>query len=531
MAWRTRENARAFSRTPKEPDMDTLAYWLMRLEPLIRIEGEDEIIVVFANRTGNEDDATYAGTSAVLGIQSGEVHVYGVLGRGERELLMVDTSIRPKMKLVCQPARARVPQAATKLAVDTRLSASSDSTTDSDNSLASNASMATSHTSLASADAPPLTPCSFSPMDDPLERFPLEEVPYAQDDFPIKLVTDMPPPPPPPPAPSERFPTPTPVPSVYSRPSSPKSRNCSRSRGADVDMVDSPVLGRMLGNILTDEERLRESSILNGTVEDDRQSRADQYFNRDENDFLESAGATPIEPTPPRSPDDGNRVNIPPRVDSLPNEKALDMNEILFIQDFGHMHLQNPGSRRGTPVATRMLKSPSPAPQQVRNSPAPREGSTGISEAGEKFRVMHISEQLHYPQITPQLISNSPPVEKQARRSPPLRGLVEEDMENEIRLTRAEYSAELERDRPLHSPFEVAVAEAVAKATAEAQWDQPIQSILVDRSQHRTRAVSENNMSLPPIKMDEDPFESSFTKNVLGPRSRHVLPRPRSTIW
>jgi len=98
LAWMTRENPRAFSRTPKEPDMDTLAYWLMRLEPLIRNEGEDEIIVVFANRTGIEGDATYAGTSAVLGIRSGEVRVYGVLGRGERELLVIDTSVRPQAR-------------------------------------------------------------------------------------------------------------------------------------------------------------------------------------------------------------------------------------------------------------------------------------------------------------------------------------------------------------------------------------------------------------------------------------------------
>jgi protein N-terminal amidase len=105
MAWLTREDARSYSRAPKEPDMDTLSYWLARLEPLIRDETVGEIIVVFANRCGVEDDAVFAGTSAVLGIEDGEVKVYGILGRGERELLVVDTNGRPQAKLVSLPVK------------------------------------------------------------------------------------------------------------------------------------------------------------------------------------------------------------------------------------------------------------------------------------------------------------------------------------------------------------------------------------------------------------------------------------------
>jgi hypothetical protein len=103
MAWLTREDARSFSRTRREPDLETLSYWVSRLEPLIRAEGEDEIIVVLANRCGSEGSATYAGTSAVLGVQNGEVRVYGILGRGERELLVVDTSKRPAAHLISDP--------------------------------------------------------------------------------------------------------------------------------------------------------------------------------------------------------------------------------------------------------------------------------------------------------------------------------------------------------------------------------------------------------------------------------------------
>ncbi|KZL86726.1 n-terminal amidase [Colletotrichum incanum] len=107
MAWMTREDGRLFSRMPNEPDMDTLTYWVTRLEPLIRAENEDEIIVVFCNRTGNEEDAVYAGTSAVIGIQDGEVKIYGLLGRGEKELLVVDTNNPPYAKLVYRPEPER----------------------------------------------------------------------------------------------------------------------------------------------------------------------------------------------------------------------------------------------------------------------------------------------------------------------------------------------------------------------------------------------------------------------------------------
>ncbi|KAK0391721.1 hypothetical protein NLU13_1220 [Sarocladium strictum] len=103
MAWITREDGRAYSRAPQEPDMETLTYWVTRLEPLIRSENQDEIIVVFCNRTGTEDEATYTGTSAVLGIQDGEVRVYGMLGRGEKSLLVVDTNNPPRAKMVYRP--------------------------------------------------------------------------------------------------------------------------------------------------------------------------------------------------------------------------------------------------------------------------------------------------------------------------------------------------------------------------------------------------------------------------------------------
>ncbi|KAI0456798.1 carbon-nitrogen hydrolase [Xylaria acuta] len=103
MAWLTREDASLFSRMPNEPDMDTLTYWISRLEPLIRSESREEIIIIFCNRTGIESDAVYAGTSAVIGVKDGEVNVYGILGRGEKDLLVVDTEKPPYAKMVYRP--------------------------------------------------------------------------------------------------------------------------------------------------------------------------------------------------------------------------------------------------------------------------------------------------------------------------------------------------------------------------------------------------------------------------------------------
>ncbi|KAI6503149.1 hypothetical protein MCOR10_011819, partial [Pyricularia oryzae] len=70
------------------------------MEPLIRADRENEIIFVFANRYGSEGDVLYTGSSAVIGICNGKVRVYGVLGRGTKQLLVVDTDKEPSARLV-----------------------------------------------------------------------------------------------------------------------------------------------------------------------------------------------------------------------------------------------------------------------------------------------------------------------------------------------------------------------------------------------------------------------------------------------
>ncbi len=110
MAWITDQDYGSYSRNPTSPDLGILSYWVARFEPLIRAEDQGEVIVVIASRSGAEDNtnspgggnATYAGTSCVLGIEDGEVKVYGILGRGQKELLVVDTENLPQFKLVAE---------------------------------------------------------------------------------------------------------------------------------------------------------------------------------------------------------------------------------------------------------------------------------------------------------------------------------------------------------------------------------------------------------------------------------------------
>ncbi|KAK3994721.1 hypothetical protein QBC44DRAFT_285459 [Cladorrhinum sp. PSN332] len=104
MAWQTHQATEKFNLEPKEPDLETLVYWVQRLEPLVCADKEDEVIVVFCNRAGTEGEVTYTGTSAVLGVKAGNVFVYGILGRGESGLLVVDTNQPPISRLTEQPS-------------------------------------------------------------------------------------------------------------------------------------------------------------------------------------------------------------------------------------------------------------------------------------------------------------------------------------------------------------------------------------------------------------------------------------------
>lgn len=64
----------------------TLMYWIKRLDPIV---WDTKIrIVVFCNRTGEEEGAVYAGTSAVCRVGNGEIHLLKVMGREEGVLVL-----------------------------------------------------------------------------------------------------------------------------------------------------------------------------------------------------------------------------------------------------------------------------------------------------------------------------------------------------------------------------------------------------------------------------------------------------------
>ncbi len=92
MAWLTRLAPEELVMAPLEPDMETLTYWLERFHPFIERARPEPVIIVIANRCGREGDVCYAGSSAVVSIQRGEVRVHGLLGRFEEALLFVDSS-------------------------------------------------------------------------------------------------------------------------------------------------------------------------------------------------------------------------------------------------------------------------------------------------------------------------------------------------------------------------------------------------------------------------------------------------------
>ena len=96
MAWLTWLSSSELNASAAEADLATLNYWTERLVPLVKNE-DREVIVVFANRCGEEpDDARYAGTSWVGKVGRGEVKVWGIAGRAEEKLLCVDTNEEPR---------------------------------------------------------------------------------------------------------------------------------------------------------------------------------------------------------------------------------------------------------------------------------------------------------------------------------------------------------------------------------------------------------------------------------------------------
>lgn len=103
-AWLTRLSSQELLDEAIRPDMDTLSYWIERFRPLVEAGGsENEVVVVIANRTGEEGEAPrigqvkYAGSSTVMGMkktntaENVQINIWDVMGRAQDGLLIVDT--------------------------------------------------------------------------------------------------------------------------------------------------------------------------------------------------------------------------------------------------------------------------------------------------------------------------------------------------------------------------------------------------------------------------------------------------------
>lgn len=141
MAWLTRLTALELVEESMRPDMDTLGYWIERFRPLIETSGpEEEVLVVLANRTGEEGEAPrigpvrYAGSSTVLGMKRGDgagevnVKIWDVLGRAQDGILIVDTE-KParygvKRQMAPKPVEASEEELEARDAVETTIEAS-----------------------------------------------------------------------------------------------------------------------------------------------------------------------------------------------------------------------------------------------------------------------------------------------------------------------------------------------------------------------------------------------------------------------
>lgn len=104
MAWLSRLTSARITGKEGEPDLDTLGYWVERLRPLVM--AEKEVLVVCANRCGEEpgqnpvipageDGVQYAGTSWVGTVGKQRMKLWGMLGRAQEEVLVVDTTEKP----------------------------------------------------------------------------------------------------------------------------------------------------------------------------------------------------------------------------------------------------------------------------------------------------------------------------------------------------------------------------------------------------------------------------------------------------
>jgi len=91
MAWssHTLTAARILGPEGRQPDLDTLSYWIDRFGPVVA--ADRDTILIMANRCGIEGEVCYAGTSTVMRVGRGKIGLWGICGKGEEICLVINT--------------------------------------------------------------------------------------------------------------------------------------------------------------------------------------------------------------------------------------------------------------------------------------------------------------------------------------------------------------------------------------------------------------------------------------------------------
>jgi hypothetical protein len=476
--------------------METLSYWLSRLEPLIRAETVGEIIVVIANRCGSEDDAVYAGTSTVLGIESGEVKVYGILGRGDKELLVVDTDRRPKAKLVSEPpSAASTATDTTTQSRETDASGSTAYTSPDEDMVEDMDDYNNGYSSLSPKETK--TPGGYSgttSSDD--ESFYRESLPSAKS-FSSQA--------------SPRFPlAPASPNSAMSVPPSPQTRGRSRTRAQPLPPKKSPWAhhetsskkSKAASNAVAhvSPQNLPPSPMLRGRTRE--RTRDPVEVKAEPTSILKNGHSTSNQNSPPPKKRGPTRDRTQSRVAAETTSLRKDLPSPSINFPLSPEKKDSIEERR---QKTKVMSERQPEPEVVaKPEPEP-----------ELLSPMTYSATFAFPKQSPTLLSPHTYSPKESPKTSP-------------------------KTSPKQSPMPSPSVEAPPippRGRAREKVEPDLSVITTRDSTSNTQGMSSNasgstaKSSIPPGSAEPDRYQSYFTSKTFGERSEHVNARPRSAYW
>jgi len=501
MAWLTSEDPIYFTQKPHIPDMDTLSYWLSRLEPIIRAEAGAEVIVVLANRCGVEENAVYAGTSAVLGIMAGEVRVYGILGRGEKELLVVDTSKAPLYKLIREN--------------------NSTTTQSSVSTVASISSVNTRNTACSTPDLDSF-PATFDEEDITSPISPANGRRAAFFNYNRKE----------PMAPTQPcFPGPTsqnPFSRTMNQSESRSSRNNSRTRRSESPpSLDASGIQRPESPKSINASQTRRPASLSPNLK--QQSRS---TSRSPKPRITSRSRGLSEPPMPTKSNNINQRQEHQKSKATDNRSTVSRDSsrsrqrdviVFTLPELIELPIKSTETRTITPEAS----------QKIKPSDSDLGAGLGLTlpDRTQKHENGPTPEFKSHPLFTMNVQSATPdtprnPIKSLFSQQFPVTDPKASSLPRESESSG--YPASIPEKQPLSTCPKTNKTKSEQLPTTETQLDRPSPTLIqTPRISRRVGRYSLMNAFSSPF----DQTESSFTRNSLGPRNRHIVPRPQSTVW